>query len=93
MLERAIDKFEKAKFIDGVLDTYPSLDGKEPVHLKSAKESLLQLLDIFYETTNVCMLRSAILWPQKIKDQKYCTRLILLFLTKLQICVRSYTRL
>ena len=70
MLERTIDRFEKAKFIDGQLDTYPRLDGREPVHLKAAKESLLQLLDIFYETTNVCMLRSAILWPQKIKDQK-----------------------
>ena len=75
MLERAIDKFEKAKFIDGVLDTYPSSDGKEPAPLKAAKESLLQLLDMFYETINVCMLRSTILWPQKIKDTKILYKL------------------
>ena len=70
LLGRTIHKFEEAKFIDGVLDTYPRSNGKEPLHLKSAKKSLLQLLDIFYETTNVCMLRSTILWPQKINDQK-----------------------
>jgi hypothetical protein len=70
MLGRAIDRFEKAKFIDGVLDTHPNSDGKEPIHLKAAKESLVQLLDIFYETINVSMLRSTILWPQKIKDKK-----------------------
>ena len=70
MLERTIDRFEKAKFIDMQIDTYPTLDGKEPIHLDLQKESLLQLLDIFYETINVCTLRSTILLPQKIKDKE-----------------------
>ena len=73
MLEMAIDRFEKAKFIDMQLDTYPTLDGKEPIHLNAAKQSLLQLLDIFCETINVCMLRSTILWPKKSRIIKSTT--------------------
>jgi hypothetical protein len=75
LLERVIEGFEKAKIIDGVLDTYPSSDGKEPIHLKAAKESLLQLLDIFYEIINVYTLRSTILWPQKINDKNILYKL------------------
>ena len=75
LFEIAIHKFEEEKVIDLRLYKYPSINGKVPMHTKSAEKLLLELLQIFNEIINAYMLRCLILWPEKIKDKRVLDKL------------------
>ena len=83
LLVKLIERFEKSKLYDNVLDTAIIPAGKKPLRLIYAEKSLLELLYIFHEIINAYMLRSMILWPKKIKDKDILYKLYSIVFNKI----------
>lgn len=83
LLTKLVERFEKAKMQDKVVDTSQIRNGKQPLHLINAENALSQLFYIFHTVINAYILHFTKLTEKGIVDEQLQSKGLLLIITKL----------
>lgn len=83
LLTKLVERFEKAKVQDKVVDTSQIRNGKPPLHLINAENTLSQLFYIFRTVVNAYILRFMKLMEKGTVDEQLQSKGFLLIITKL----------
>jgi hypothetical protein len=83
LLTKLVERIEKAKMQDKVVDTSQIRTGKQPLHLINAENALGQLFYIFHTVVNAYILRFMKLTEKGIVDEQLQSKGLLLIITKL----------
>jgi hypothetical protein len=83
LLTKLVERFEKAKIYDNVVDTSQIQNGKQPLHLINAENALSQLFYIFHKVVNAYILHFMKLTEKGIVDEQLQSKKLLLIITRL----------
>src|SRR5215216_956488 len=83
LLTKLIKRFENAKISDRVIDTSQIRNGKQPLHLIAAENSLKRLFYIFHTVVNAYILRFMKIATEKIVDERIQPQVYHIGITKL----------
>jgi hypothetical protein len=83
LLTKLVERFEKAKIQDKVVDTSQIRNGKQPLQLINAEKALSQLIYIFHTVVDGYILRLVKLAEDGIVDEQLQSKGLLFIITKL----------